>query len=112
MLKNYFKVAFRNLYRHKVFSFINIAGLAAGMACTVLILLWAEDELSYDTFFQNSDHIHLVLRGDRSGMTGVTSKMLAPALKEEVPEIRKATRIMQLPAGFEFLIQNGDRGFE
>jgi putative ABC transport system permease protein len=112
MLKNYFKIAFRNLSRHKVFSFINIAGLAAGMACTVLILMWAQDELSYDRFFKDSDHIYLVLRGDRAGMTGVTSKMLAPALKEELPEIRKSTNLLQLPTGFELLIQNGNRGFE
>ena len=112
MLKNYFKIAFRNLSRHKVFSLINIVGLGAGMACTILILMWAQDELSYDKFFRDSDNIYLVLRGDRGGMTAVSSKMLAPALKEELPEIRKSTNFMQLPTGFEFLIQNGDRGFE
>jgi len=112
MLKNYLKIAFRNLSRHKAFSFINIVGLAAGMACTILILLWAQDELSYDKFFKDADHIYLVLRGDRSGMTAVSSKMLAPALKEELPEISKTTSLMQLPTGFEFLIQNGDNGFE
>ena len=112
MLKNYFKIVFRNLSRHKVFSFINIAGLAAGMACTVLILLWAQDELSYDKFFRDSDHIYLVLRGDRGGMTAVTSTMLAPALKEGLPEIKKSTSFMQLPETFKFLIKNGNKGFE
>ena len=48
MLKNYIKIAFRNLIRKKAFSFINIFGLAIGMACTILILLWVQDELSYD----------------------------------------------------------------
>jgi putative ABC transport system permease protein len=112
MLKNYFKIAFRNLSRHKVFSVINIAGLAAGMACTVLILLWAQDELSYDKFFKDSDHLYLVLRGDRSGPMAVTSMMLAPTLKERLPEIKKATYFIQLPASYKFLIQNGDKGFE
>jgi putative ABC transport system permease protein len=112
MLKNYFKIAFRNLARHKVFSFINIAGLAAGMACAVLILLWAQDELSYDKFFKDSDDIYLVLRGDRGGPMAVTSMMLAPALKERLPEIKKATYFVQLPASYKFLIQNGDKGFE
>ncbi|HEY9164546.1 MAG TPA: ABC transporter permease [Candidatus Kryptonia bacterium] len=112
MLKNYFKIAFRNLSRHKVFSLINIAGLAAGMACTILILLWAQDELSYDKFFRDSNNIYLVLRGDRGGMTAVTSRMLAPALKEEFPEINKSTSFMQLPATFKFLIQNGNTGFD
>ncbi|HTX19109.1 MAG TPA: ABC transporter permease [Bacteroidota bacterium] len=112
MLKNYFAMAFRNLLRHRVFSFINVAGLAAGMACTILILLWAQDELSYDRFFKDSDRISLVVRGDRNGMNAVTSSMLAPALKEELPEIKKSTSVMQLPASFKFLIQNGDKGFE
>ena len=62
MLKNYLKIAIRNLFRHKAFSFINIVGLAVGMACTVLILLWVQDELSYDKFFKNADNIYLVLR--------------------------------------------------
>jgi putative ABC transport system permease protein len=112
MLKNYLKIAFRNLFRHKTFSIINIVGLAAGMACTILILLWVLDELSYDKSFKNADEIYLVLRGDRSGMMAVTSKMLAPALKQEFPEIKKSTCFMLLPESFKLLIQNGDRGFE
>ena len=112
MLKNYFKIALRNLIRHKGFSFINISGLAAGMACTILILLWVNDELSYDKFFRNADNTYLVLRGDKSGMMAVTSKMLAPALKQELPEVKKSTSFMQLPESFQFLIQNGNIGFE
>jgi len=112
MSRNYFKIGLRNLSRHKAFSFINIAGLAAGMAATLLILLWAQDELSYDRFFKDSDHIYLVLRGDRGGPMAVTSMMLAPALKERVPEIKEATYFAQLPASYKFLIQNGEKGFE
>ena len=48
MLKNYFKITFRNLIRHKTYSFINITGLAVGVACAVLIMLWVKYELSYD----------------------------------------------------------------
>ncbi len=112
MLKNYLKITLRNLFRHKAFSFINIIGLAVGMACTILILLWVQDELSYEKFFKNADNTYLVLRGDKSGMTAVTSKMLAPALKQELPEIKKSTSFMQLPESFQFLIQNGNKGFE
>ena len=61
MLKNYLKIAFRNHFRHKTFSFINIFVLAVGMACTILILLWVQDELSYNKFFKNADNIYLVL---------------------------------------------------
>jgi len=106
------KITLRNLFRHKAFSFINIIGLAVGMACTILILLWVQDELSYEKFFKNADNTYLVLRGDKSGMTAVTSKMLAPALKQELPEIKKSTSFMQLPESFQFLIQNGNKGFE
>jgi putative ABC transport system permease protein len=100
------------IFCHKAFSFINIFGLAVGMACTILILLWVQDELSYDKFFEDADNIHLVLRGDKSGMTASTSKMLAPALKQELPEIKKSTSFIQLPEAIKLLIQNGNKGFE
>ena len=112
MFKNYFKIALRNLIRHKVFSFINIFGLAVGMACTIIILLWVFDELSYEKIFKNAGNTYLVLRGNNAEMTAVTSKMLAPALKQELPEIIKSTSFMQLPEAFKFLIQNGNKGFE
>ena len=67
MLKNYLKIAFRNLVRKKVFSFINIFGLAIGMACTILILLWVRDELSYDNFQKNGNNIYRVVYKWRSG---------------------------------------------
>ena len=53
MLRNYLTVVVRNLLRQKVYSLINIAGLAVGMACTILILLWVQVELSYDRFHEN-----------------------------------------------------------
>ena len=58
MLKNYLTVAVRNILRHKVYSFINIMGLAVGMACCMLILLWVQDEISYDRFHENADDIY------------------------------------------------------
>lgn len=54
MLRNYLKIALRNMNRHKGYSFINMAGLAIGMACCILILLYVTDELSYDRFHTNS----------------------------------------------------------
>ena len=112
MFKNYFKIAFRNLIHQKVFSSINIFGLAVGMACTMLILLWVQDELSFDKFHKNADNIYLVIREKANDKTAVTSDLLAPALKQELPEIENSTCIMKLPAGMNFLIQNGDKGFE
>jgi putative ABC transport system permease protein len=60
MFKNYFKIALRNLARQKGYSFINITGLAIGMACAIFILLWVQDELNFDGFHENKDNIFRV----------------------------------------------------
>ena len=60
MLKNYLKIAFRNLIRHKTFSLINISGLAIGMACCLLITIFVQDELSYDRFHENANRIYRI----------------------------------------------------
>jgi len=60
MLKNYLKITIRNLVKHKASSFINIIGLAIGMACCLCISLWVLDELSYERFNENSERIYLV----------------------------------------------------
>jgi len=57
MFKNYLKISLRNIKRHKGYSFINIAGLAIGMAICILILLWVQDELNYDRFHENGENI-------------------------------------------------------
>jgi len=61
MLKNYLKIALRNIIRYKGYSFINIAGLAVGLACSILISLWVIDELSYDQFYNNTDSLYRVI---------------------------------------------------
>ncbi|MEP6728147.1 MAG: ABC transporter permease, partial [Bacteroidota bacterium] len=58
MLKNYFKIAFRNLWKRKGYSFINILGLTIGMASAILILLWIQNELSFDRFYKKSDRLY------------------------------------------------------
>ena len=70
MLKSYFIIAFRNLYKNKGYSFINIAGLATGMAVALLIGLWISDELNYNKYHQNYDRIaqvwqHNIYNGNR-----------------------------------------------
>ena len=68
MFKNYFKIALRNIRRYKTYSFINIIGLAIGMACCIMILLYVQDELSYDSYHANADHIYrLIAQGKSSG---------------------------------------------
>ena len=97
MFKNYLKVAFRNLLRNKGFSIINISGFAIGMASAILILLWIQDELSYDRFHKNPDRLFQVWSSDAldGGIRSLvfTPQMLAPALKHDYPEVEDAARI-------------------
>jgi len=96
MLKNYFKIAFRNITRNKGYSFINIVGLAVGIAGCLLISLWVKDELSYDRFHENADLLYRVeFEQNYSGRmyhVNVSSHPLGPALKAELPEIEEMTR--------------------
>ncbi|MBU2491783.1 MAG: ABC transporter permease [Bacteroidetes bacterium] len=94
MFQNYFKIAIRNIKRHKVFSFINIFGLALGMACCVLILLWVQDEISYDKFHVNGENIYrlVVSDGERNGSSSPWA--LAQTLKKDFPEFLKGTRFI------------------
>jgi putative ABC transport system permease protein len=88
MLGNYFKVALRNILRHKGFSIINMFGLAVGMAVCMLILLWVWDETSYDKFHENIDELYRVVEHQNytSGSmfpVAVTPEPIGPALKYE-----------------------------
>ncbi|MBO9618392.1 MAG: ABC transporter permease [Niabella sp.] len=106
MIKNYFKTAFRNLWKSKGFTAINILGLAIGMAAALLILLWIENELSMDRFHAKGDRIYWMYNRDRvaneSWAWGNTSAPLAPALKKDYPEVEDVARV--LDAGFLFTV--------
>lgn len=65
MLRNIFKISFRNLWRSKGFAAINIAGLAIGMAAAMLILLWIQNEWSTDRFYENQDRIYQMYNRDK-----------------------------------------------
>ncbi|MCJ7800754.1 MAG: ABC transporter permease, partial [Candidatus Marinimicrobia bacterium] len=96
MINNYFKIAIRNILRHKGYSLINIFGLAIGLTCALLILLWVQDELSYDKFHEQSENIFRVEQDqDYSGRlyhVNVTPWPCAPVWKDQIPEINLATR--------------------
>jgi putative ABC transport system permease protein len=113
MFKNYLKVAFRNIIRHKGYAFLNIFGLAIGMACCILIGLWVLDELNYDRFHENASSICRVESNQNfSGRTlhiYWTPHPLGPALKAEIPEIKNSTRAYNLRAQ---LIRYKDKAFE
>jgi putative ABC transport system permease protein len=89
MFKNYFKIAIRSFFRHKAYTFINAAGLAIGIACCILIMLWVQDELSYDRFHENADDLYVATFSNGSK---VTPTALAPYLKEEYPEVVQTSR--------------------
>jgi len=96
MFRNYLKIAFRNLFRQKVFSTINIVGLAIGLTCGILLSLWIFDEISYDKFHENGNNIYRVLEEQsysaQSMQVAVTPVPLAEAMVKDFPEIVYATR--------------------
>jgi predicted permease len=110
MFKTFFKIAWRNLLKRKVFTTINILGLAIGITCSGLILLWVEDEVNYDGVFPKQDLIYYVptnqkFEGELYTFYS-TPGPLAEDLKEEIPEITKAA----ISWSGEILIANGDTG--
>ena len=98
MFTNYFKLALRNIKKHKGYSFINIAGLAVGLACCILILMWVRDELSYDRHFEKADYIYrLVTKEEFNGLEkydAMAPYIAGPTFTSEIPEIETYTRIM------------------
>jgi putative ABC transport system permease protein len=98
MVKNYLTTAFRNIKRHKGFSLMNISGLAVGMTCFMLMMLYIRHELNFDRFFDKYDRIYRVIRlypgtGDRpeARIAGAPAP-LAPTMVEEFPEVTASTR--------------------
>ena len=113
MFGNYLKISIRNIRKHKGYSFINIAGLAIGMACCILIFLWVQDEISFDRFHENSDRIYRILSTDHSGgeifrSAGVPS-LLGPTLIEEYPEVVNFARGQVGWSGYNLHL--GDKSF-
>jgi putative ABC transport system permease protein len=99
LLWNYFKIAIRKFRKQKAYSFINIAGLAIGLAACLLILLWVKDELSYDKFHEKADRIYLLALSDEIGGASsdlaVTPFAAAPAFAAEIPEIETCVRLFE-----------------
>lgn len=97
MLKNYFKTAWRNLWKNKFYSMITIAGLTVGLCVGMLILLWVQDELSYDAFHKKADNIYRlenrVGTGSSTQIWKVTAAPIGKLAKEELPEVKDAVRV-------------------
>jgi len=111
MLQNHLKIAWRNLWKHKAYSFINISGLTIGLTVCLLIFMWVQDELSYDRFHEKADRMYQSLwearYGDNEWKITYVPVPLANALEREFPEVEQATRVypggLTLQKGEEFL---------
>jgi putative ABC transport system permease protein len=112
MLKNYLKIAVRNLLRYKAFSFINVFGLAIGIACVVLILLFVSDELSYDRFHTKADRIYRIIthynQDGNSNTIAMGEHKLGPLLQTDFPEIKEIVRMSQVNP----IVRVGDQVFQ
>jgi len=114
MLGNYLKITLRNMKRHKGYSFINIAGLAVGIACTIFILLWVKDELSFDRFHENADRIYRVVSStsdDGSPTNANGSFGMGPALKRDFPEVIETVRMRKMGQGVKRYIGYKDKKY-
>ncbi|MEF8811689.1 MAG: ABC transporter permease, partial [Bacteroidales bacterium] len=112
MFRNFLFTAIRIIIRDKTFSLINILGFSIGIACTVLILFWVQDELSYDQYHEHKDRIYRVLSSVPTGEeyleAGVTPAALAPMLEESFPEIEMATRFKSMGS---YTLVKGEKRF-
>lgn len=110
MIRNYLKIAWRNLMKNKIFSFINILGLSVGLACCMLIALYLNYETSYDAYHKNANNIYEVVTGfvhesqEKSKLPNTPAPM-AEAMKREFPEVVESTRLLGLFADGKTLLQ-------
>jgi len=97
MFKNYFKTAYRNLARNKVYSFINVAGLSLGLACAMLIMLYVKDEVSFDRFNKNVNNIYRIARKSKHNgseyKNGSTGYLQGPRFTQNIPGIKSFVRV-------------------
>jgi len=113
MLTNYFKIMWRGLMKNKFYSFINILGLTIGMASAILILLWIQNEMSHDRFYEKTDRIYLANNRDKVNGKMLawnnTPKPLGLAIKNDYPEVEDVVRLNEYAANF--LITTGEKHF-
>lgn len=109
MLKNYLLTAFRLLWRQRLYSFIHILGLALGLACALMVYIYVQDELSYDTQFAKADRIYRITNNFTPGNTvdkfALTPMNLGPVVKQEYEQAEEVVRVY--PANTQQVNQNG-----
>lgn len=116
MFKNFLKVALRNLLKRKGYTFINVFGLATGMAICLLIVLFINDELSFDKHQEKGDRIYrMVVKRQYPGRTtsyAIIPQSYAKAVKQELPEVEEAVRVFDFTGNSVFQLKYGEKAFE
>lgn len=116
MFKNHLKIAWRNLIKDRQFTFLNVLGLSAGLACALLIYFWVHDEMSVDKFFEKNDQIYqLMERRNASGQIGISdesSGMLGEVLKTQMPQVEYAAALAPPDWFQKFTLTNGDKNIK
>ena len=112
MFRSYLKTSFRSFRRQKAYSFINLFGLSVGLACSFLIVLWVQDEVSYDRFHEEGDQLYRVMRNyfsdDQIYTWSAIPKPLQQVLEDDYPEITHAVLVTWQE---EILLTTGDQAF-
>src|ERR1043166_4168320 len=112
MLTSYVRLALRNLMRNKMYSFINIFGLALGITCCLLLSLYIWDEISYDKHHKRASDLYRIITNFQSeslvDKVGSTSPPIAMTIKDEVPEVEAAVRILE-PPGVKQYFTTGEK---
>ena len=113
MFKNYLITAYRNLYRHNGFTFINIAGLALGLTACLLIGLFVQDELQYDKFLPEGERVYRIYNDISAKEAGevlaVTPPMFGTTLEQSIPEVETVVRILMLQFDANNLVEAGEK---
>jgi ABC-type antimicrobial peptide transport system permease subunit len=113
MFKVNFRLSLRSLRKNKLYSFINVSGLAVGLATAILICLWIQNEVNHDRFHPNMDRLYLMNNRDKNNggvyVWNNTCRPLGPAIQKDYPEVERVVRVNS--SGANFLISHGDKHF-
>jgi putative ABC transport system permease protein len=114
MFNNYLKITFRKIKINKGYSFINLAGLALGLASCILIFFWVQDELSFDRYHDNADNLYRILidkKADVNPLTSFSPSALGPDMQKDFPEIENSMRFIIRSTPPEILVRYDNEAF-
>ncbi len=112
MIINYFKIAWRNLLKGKLFSFVNIFGLSIGLSTCILLVLYIADELDYDKHHDGAERLYRVALDTKNERWAGTPGVMAKGLKQDFPEIEEVTRVLNFPNTGNLLLKNEKRNIQ